>query len=243
MTGRLTRGQYWAVKESLTTSEKELINFYELQWALRNRVPTIEEVAKHLHLSQVTVNYYFKRRLVIKALDERGIPWKQHSQTELTATQVATAITVMNMVDIRPMHEKLDQLGVNPTQYAAWLNDPQFKNLVNNLADQNLSNIRPAAIVEFTKKINQGDWNAIKYWLDTTGELNNSDTPQSEQLIKMIIEIVQKHVKDPDTIVAIALDIKAASQNRTLEITPPLEITGEMVEDQELLEARKKLGV
>ncbi|MFY3741625.1 MAG: hypothetical protein HMLIMOIP_002083 [Candidatus Nitrosomirales archaeon] len=237
-----SRQQYWAIKNALTKSEKDLINYYELQWFLRHNVPTIEQVAKYLKLSQVTVNYYLKRRQVIKALEDRGIPWRQHSQGDLTATQVAAAITVMNMVDERPMSEKLDQLGILPATYYAWLNDPQFKNLVNNLADQNLSNVRPAAVAEFTKKINQGDWNAIKYWLDTTGELQ-SDQPQSEQLIIMIIEIIQRHVKDPTTMVAIAQDLKAATQNRTLEVITPPQITGELVEDQELIAAKKQLGL
>jgi glutathione peroxidase-family protein len=237
--------QYWAIKTALTTSEKKLIDFYELQWMLRHNVPTIEEVAKHLHLSQTTVNYYLQRQPVIKALDQRGIPWRQHTQEELTATQVAAAVTIMNFADVRPNTEKLDQLGINPSQYYAWLNDPQFKNLIDNLADQNLRNIRPAAIGEFTKKINQGDWNAVKFWLETTGELTNNDQPQSEQLLKMIVEIIQKHVKDPEIIIAIAQDIKLASANRTLEVvTTPPQITSSVVEDDvELAEARKKLGV
>lgn len=245
MSGYISKGQYWKIKEGLTKNEKELISFYELQWALRHNVPTIEEVAKHLKLKQVEVNYYLQRRLVIKGLDARGIPWRQHSQSELTATQVATAIMMMNFSDTRSNADKLDELGVNPTQYQAWLSDPQFKNLIDNLADQNLTNIRPSAITEFTKKINGGDWNAIKYFLDTTGEMQQNNQPQSEQLLVMIIEIIQKHVKDADTINAIAQDIQLASANRTLEraVSPP-EITGSVVEyDVELEDAKKKLGI
>lgn len=236
--------QYYAIKNTLTKQEKDLINFYELQWALRTNVPTIEEVAKHLKLSQVTVNYYLQRKPVIKALEQRGIPWKQHTQDELTATQVAVAVTMMNFADIRPNDEKLDQLGVNPTQYAAWMKDPQFKNLIDNLAEQNLNNIKPTAIGELTKKINSGDWNAVKYYLDVTGALVNNDAPQSEQLLKMIVEIIQKHVKDPEIIIAIAQDIKLASANRTLEVvTTPPQITGEVVRDEELEHAKKQLGI
>ncbi len=240
----VSRQQYFAIKNALTASEKKLINFYELQWFLRSRVPTIEEVATHLGLKQVTINYYLQRKLVIKALEDRGIPWKQHSQDELTATQVAAAVTVMNMVDDRPIPDKLDQLGISPSQYYAWLNDPQFKTLVNNLADQNLGNIRPAAIAEFTKKINHGDWNAIKYWLETTGELTSSEQPQSEQLLRMIVEIIQKHVKDPEIIIAIAQDIKLAAANRTLEVvTNHPQIEGSVAEDPELEFAKKQLGI
>jgi hypothetical protein len=249
----VSRGQYWAMKEALTASEKELINFYELQWHLRQHVPTIEEVTTHLkksnsQVTQVSVNYYLQRKNVVKALDKRGIPWRQHTQSELTATQVAAAVTMMNFADTRSNDEKLDQLGINPTTYYSWLNDPQFKNLVDSLADRNLTNIRPTAVGEFTKLINKGDWKAIQYFLDVTGELKGNDVPQSEQLLKMIIEIIQRHVKDPETIVAIAQDIKLASANRTLEIAmqEPPQGQGQLqghIYDPELEDAKKKLGI
>jgi glutathione peroxidase-family protein len=244
--GMASRQQYYAIKASLTKSEKELINFYEIQWFLRKHVPTIEELAIHLKLSQVTVNYYLQRKLVIKALDDRGIPWKQHSQDELTATQVAAAVTMMNFADDRPAAVKLDELGINASQYYAWLNDPQFKNLVDTLTEQNKVNIRPAAIAEFTKKVQSGDWNAVKYFLEVTGEYSNNDAPQSEQMIRMLVEIIQRHVKDPNVMMAIAQDFKLASANRTLEVvTTPREITSEVsvTEDLELDLAKKQLGI
>jgi hypothetical protein len=244
----VSRKQYWAIKNALTKKEHELIDYYEVNWMLRSYVPTVEEVAKKIKQSQVTVNYYLARAPVEKALDDRGIPWRQHTQTELTATQVAVAVTMMNFMDTRSSKDKLDQLGITDTQYYAWLNDPQFKHLIEHLGNQNLANIRPAAIAEFTKKVNQGDWNAIKFWLETTGELKSNDAPQSEQLIRMIVEIVQKHVKDPETIIAIAQDIKLASANRTLEVvTSPPMLTGEIVnvvddvEDPDLERAKKML--
>lgn len=251
----VTKSQYYAIKAGLSYTEKELINFYELQWHLRHRVPTVEEVVQYINekhkkegkdskVSHTSVNYYLQRRAVVKALEQRGIPFRQHTQEDLTPTQVAAAVTVMNMMDTRDINEKLDQLGIAPATYYAWLNDPTFKNLVSNLSDQNLANIRPSAIAEFTKKVNQGDWNAIKYWLDATGELTNTNAPQSETLLKMIVEIIQDEVKDPDTIIRIANRIKMASANRTLEVvTTRPAITGEVVEDVELEQAKKKLGI
>jgi hypothetical protein len=236
--------QFYAIKNTLTKVEKDLINYYELQWHLRHHVPTIEEIAQQLKISQVSVNYYLQRRPVIKGLEDRGIPWRQHTQSELTATQVAAAVTVMNFADTRSNEEKLDQLGINSSQYYAWLNDPQFKNLIDNLSEQNLRNIKPTAVTEFTKLINKGDWQAVKYYLDVTGAVANNDAPQSEVLLRMIIEIIQKHVKDPETIMAIAQDIKLASANRTLEVvTQPQQITSAPVYDPELEDAKKKLGI
>jgi hypothetical protein len=240
----VSRRTYFAIKESLTAKEKQMINYYDTMWHLRHQVPTTEQVANYVGLTHVTVNYYLHRRPVIKALEQRGIPWQQHSQEELTPTQVATAITMSNFADTRSNPEKLDQLGVNPTQYYAWLNDPAFKNMVENLAEQNLKNIKPTAIGELTKKINAGDWNAVKYYLDTTGAIRNNEGPPSEELIKMFVEIIQRHVKDPEVIMAIAADIKLASLNRTLEVvdqTP--QIAGEIVSREEFEAAKKTLGI
>lgn len=242
------RRQYYALKNVLSKTEKDLIAFYELQWFLRHSVPTIEEVTQHLkkdhpQIKQTSVNFYLQHPSVVKALNKRGIPWRQHSQEDLTATQVAAAVTMMNFSDTRSNSEKLDQLGINSATYNAWLNDPQFKNLIDNLADQNLANIRPTAITEFTKKINQGDWNAIRFWLETTGEMQGNNQTQSEQLLIAIIEIIQTHVKDEAVMFAIARDIQKAAGNRTLEAVNPTQITGEVVIDEELEAARRKLGV
>jgi|KBSSwiStaDraftv2_1062776.scaffolds.fasta_scaffold00340_71 hypothetical protein len=244
----VTRKQYYAIKEGLTAAEKDLIGYYELQWFLTNTVPTVEQVYKHLrktrdNLRITSVNYYLTRKPVIKALDDRGIPWRQHSQEELTPQQQAAALTVMNFADERSIAEKLDQLGILPATYYAWLQDPVFNNFVNSLADQNKINIRPTAVAEFTKKVNSGDWNAVKFFLEVTGEFANNTAPQSEVLLRMIVEIIQKHVKDPETIMAIAQDIKLASANRTLEVvTEQPAITGEVVEDPELEHAKRQLG-
>jgi len=239
------RRQYYAIKNALTPKEKELINFYELQWFLRHNVPTIEEVAKHIGQSQVSTNYYLQRRPVIKALEQRGIPFRQHTRENLTATQVGVAVTMMNFADTRSNEEKLDQLGINAAQYQAWMLDPQFKNLIDNLADQNLANIRPVAIGELTKKINAGDWQAVKYYLDTTGALQNNSQPDIEFMLQAIIEIIQEEVKDPDVMMRIAQKMKLATANRTLEVitSPPPAITAEPIYDEELEEAKRKLGV
>lgn len=248
--------QYFAIKNSLSTTERAILSYYELEWFTNHRVPTNQQVVdvvnrkyekegKHHRLKHTALNFYFTRRKFTEALDNRGIPWRQHSQDELTEAQVAAAVTVMNNIGSKTTEETLDLLGIPTATYYAWLKDPVFKNLIDNLADQNLANIRPAAINEFTKKINQGDWNAIKYWMETTGELTDKDRPQSEVLLRMIVEIIQKHVKDPEIIVAIAEDIKLASANRTLEVAmqPSIDSTFTDDDDEDLAIAKKKLGI
>src|SRR5690348_5013644 len=101
MTQTAAQRRYHAIKNTLTPVEKDLIKFYEMQWMLRNRVPTVEEVTKYLrnklpNIRQTTVNYHLMRAPVRAALKNRGIPFEQHTQEELTGQQQAVAISVMN---------------------------------------------------------------------------------------------------------------------------------------------------
>lgn len=228
--------------------QQDIINYYELMWHFNKTIPTIEDVAKRLKVTHIEVNYWLAKSSTQRALTQRGIDWRSHTQTRITPSQQAAALTVMNFADERPIAEKLDELGIEPATYYAWLNKPHFKNFVDQLASNNVQNIRPAAITELTKKINRGNWSALKYYLDATGELRQQDAPQGEVLIKMIVEIIQKHVKDPETIVAIAQDIKLAAANKTLEdatapaIEAPPIVDSVTVDEEKYEEAQKMLG-
>jgi hypothetical protein len=240
----MNRKQYHAIRANLSAPERRLIEYYEVQWLLRGRVPTPEEVvnylkAKYPSTNLISVNYYLQRAKVKQALQDRGIPYEENSRDELSATQIAAAATVMNFADGRSTKEKLHQLGISPSQYYAWLNDPQFKNFVNVLSEQNLNNIGPTAITEFTKLINEGDWKAIRFYLETTGAAKPTNAPSGDNFIQSLIEIIQKHVKDPRIIAAIAKDMELASSNKRNELVVEAEYT---TESPEFIEAQKMIG-
>jgi Helix-turn-helix of insertion element transposase len=236
--------KYAIAHNTLSPAEKELIKIYEIQWMLGNTVPTIEEVyefvrKKYPRTRLTSINYYLNRAPVQAALNKRGIPYLQHTQEDLTATQIAVANVMMNFTDTRSNYDKLDSMGVNLTQYDAWLKDPQFNALIKALADQNLKNVDPVAVTELTKKISGGEWPAIKFYLETTGRLINQNAPQAEVMLMKFVEVIQMHVKDPKIIMAIAKDLKLVAANKTLEAVVPrqITITGEV--DEELEKARR----
>src|SRR4051812_34443915 len=122
--------QYYAIKNSLQATEHIIIDYYEMSWFLRQQIPTASEVVEHVNkkfekekkqhrLTHSALNYYLQRSVFTKALEKRGIPFRQHTQEELTPQQQAVALTVMNFADERSNKEKLDQLGVNEAQYYA----------------------------------------------------------------------------------------------------------------------------
>ncbi len=239
------RKQYWAIRNEITREERKLVDFYELQWHMGKRIPTVTETAKYLEAKVTEVNYWLTRKCVQTALKTRGIPWQQTARDSLSEQQIAAAVTVMNFIDQRSIEDKLDQLGIQPATYYAWQQNPQFKSFLAELANNNLGNIRPTAITELGKKVAEGNMQAIKYYLDASGDLVNNDAPASEILLRMVIEIIQKHVKDPRIITAIAQDISLAAANKTLSdvAPPPRQVTSYVEEDEDLETAKKTLGI
>lgn len=152
-----------------------------------------------------------------QALEYRGLPYQSagvQSSGQLTPTQIAAAHTVLNFADDRPNDQKLSELGVLTTQWYAWLNDPTFQSYVQKLADNNLQNVRPEAMTEFAKLVRKGDFQAIKYYFEVTGEFG-SQTSASEQqitaMLQLVVESVQRHVKDPEVLAAISRDLLNAA--------------------------------
>jgi hypothetical protein len=225
------RRAFYAAKNALGTEERALIKTYETYWMFSRTVPTVDQVTEDLKkkfpkIAKTAVNYYLTRPPVIKALEKRGITFRQHTQEELTDQQLAAALTVSNFADERSNAEKLDELGISSATYFAWLQDPVFQNHVQMLADRSLKHIDPVAKTEFAKKVQSGEWTAVKYYMETTGALVQPQGADTESLIRAIIEIIQTRVKDPETILAIANDIKLAAANRTLAFA----IEGEAVQ-------------
>lgn len=197
------------LRRKLGVKEKNYIAYCEKFYFLNNSgFPSNEQAALALNYSTTEVAYFLKNLKVQEALDIRGLPYHSAgAQGELTPLQVAAAITVVNFADERPVDRKLDELGVTPSQYYAWLDNPQFRDFVNHRADSTLRNVRHEALTEFAKLVRKGDLGAIKYYFELTGQDRNHEVQNLQSLLGFLIEIIQKHVRDPATLAALSKDI------------------------------------
>lgn len=226
------------VNRKLRQKEKNYIRYCELYYFARNsKFPSAEEAAKALGYSVAEINYFLKNAKVRKALEDRGLPWQQSGweADNLTPVQIAAAILVSNFADVRTIEEKLDTLGVSPTQYYAWLNDDRFKAFVNRLADRNLENIRPEAVAAFTRRLREGYFPALKFYFEATGQFKQPDVANLEAFVHRVIEAIQRHVKDPQILAAIASDIMGASPVAVNNVIQQREITAAPVEENKMI--------
>lgn len=142
-------------------------------------------------------------------LDSSGA---QLDASALTPEQIATISVLANIADTRPMNVKLVALGVTPEQLNGWMSDPTFNRSLAARADETLGNIYPEAVNSLNRRVKQGNTTALKFYFELTGRAQTPEQINLRLAMQHLIESVQKHVKDPDVLQAIARDFQAVQQ-------------------------------
>jgi hypothetical protein len=202
-----------SLKAKLTIRDMNFVEFTrQFYMTHHSGLPTIDEAAQALGYPTTELNYMLLNKNVQEAFEIRGIPWQHFNgnRNGLTSTQVAAATVIMNFSDVRPTAEKLDQLGLTPAQWQAWLQNPEFKAYVNNLASDNINNVRPEAVTQYTQHISKGNLKAIQHYFEVTGEFGDQTSVNIQALLQMVVESIQKHVKDPLILASISADLMNA---------------------------------
>ena len=180
-------------------------------------------------LSEVEFREALENPTFKNALINRGLP--RHllyasgvlNGKVLTEQQMTVANVLMDTMDKRARVKKLMELGVSTQQYSSWLKDPVYKAYCLERAESLLQENLPVAHLALIDRVGQGDLGAIKYFNNLIGRFNDSPQSRSQQNIAVnidnrtieedkaqlmqIIEIIQRHVKDPETLEAIGTDI------------------------------------
>lgn len=222
------------VIRKLSVKEKNYISFCEQYYHIHSKLPTNEQAAYQLRYSISEIVVFLSNRRVVEAFDKRGIPWETATAAQaasyLSPIQIATAVTVANFADVRPVAAKIEQLGVNPSQYYAWLKNPTYQSFVNELADQALDNVRPEAIAAFAQLLRDGDVRALKMYFEMTGQFNdnNAQYQNLKLTLQRVVEAVAKHVQDPDILSRISAEVGlvAPVANDVVVSVPVNEIEG-----------------
>jgi Helix-turn-helix of insertion element transposase len=207
-------GRLKPVNHKLSHKEKNYIAYCEKFYFLNKQgFPSPEQAAAALRYHVSEVKTFMLNEQVRNALERRGLPWQnaEAQSGQLTPTQIATAVLMCNFADPRSEDEKLTELGVQPAQYYAWLNDPIYQSYVSNLASRNIDNARPAALTNFAKMVREGkDLKALQYYFEVTGEFQSAQVQNLQSMLQLVVEAVQEYVKDPVILAKIAQRLMSA---------------------------------
>src|SRR5690606_26030620 len=101
-------------------------------------------------------------------------------------------------------------------EYNGWMNDPTFKNAITARADDVLNNVGVDANLGLAKLIQDNDFRAIKFYFEITGKAASPEAINVKQTMQILIEAVQKHVKDPSVLQAIAEEVNTVRAIQSL---------------------------
>lgn len=212
----------WVPK--LSENQVAAINWMEQIWWLEAQAPSAERVAETLGLASSTVKSWFKKDSdFTKVLKGKGII-KTEERAILTASQLMVVNSLLNLSDRRTQREKLEAAHVTPQTYAAWRRDPLFMEYMHKRAENQFSDASDTASQALLRNVEMGDMGAIKFYYEVTGKYNPKlqlDV-NVDSVMNRVVEIIQKHVKDPDTLMAIADDLELLAGG-TVREPPPVQ--------------------
>lgn len=192
-----------------------VMRWLEPFWHNNHRFPTDSEFLNNFKLTKdegtdKVLNFWNKvqnHELFIYACSVRGIKTEAESAI-LDAEQVAAISLITNLVDNRSNNSKLASIGVTVEQYNGWLQEPEFKKQLQQRIDESLDNIYPDAVNALSKTIRAGNVNAIKFYFELSGRVDTPETRNLKLSVQRLIESVQRHVKDPEVLKAIADEMR-----------------------------------
>lgn len=206
---------------SLTDNEVKIVTYIDQRFWETGGLVADELILQDCKVSQNVLKNAWKKAEFRQALIARGVDLTPETSKQLlTPTQVLLANMLMNTHDPRSIREKLELVNVSTQQYQAWLRQPGFSQYLRKRAESAFASTDFQAYQSLSKLVEEGDINGIKLFFEMRGIYNPKMQVEVnvEVVVMKLVEIVAKHVKDPEVLNAIATDLE------TIEMGQPAQL-------------------
>jgi hypothetical protein len=224
---------------AFTPKELEFATFIEQCFLADNELPPYEKVADKLGFaSRKEFDKMWGNPKIRNYLKKVGIDVDRiigGVSDVLTPIQLLTLNTLLDFNDPRPFHRKLQQLGVNSRDFAAWKRDPAFavyyKKRIQGLVDQS----HEVDLALFERAID-GDITAIKFYNELTGRYRPQtagvEVANVKLLVLKLMEVITRKLQDqPELLYEIGLELEAISVMDLGDSTP----VGQVIQGQKVI--------
>lgn len=215
--------------EPLDREELEVIHFIETYWNAEDEFPSLKDLMKQF--PDLDLEESFDKDTFIKALDLRGVIVPpdfdkyrsgQLTKPKMTKAQMAAVVLITDFRDRRSQGSKLKSIGVTTVQWNGWLRNAHFKKYLHDLSSKHFHDSLEVAHSGLLKKVEEGDTNAVKFYLELTGRYGGENTTVENLrlVISRLVESIQKHVREPEVIAAIEADFKLIADGKQPDSSP-----------------------
>lgn len=191
---------------------KRIMPWFEQYYFAKKVYPGAAEIIQRFGFTLEQVNQLNSHKFWLRALDNRGITRPGREPHELSERQIAAITIITNFHDVRNPVAKLASIGVSEEELNGWYQNVFFKAELNARADEILDHVAPDATAALAQAIKRGNFQAIKFYYEITGKAQSPEAVNLKQAMQVLIEAVQKHVKDPAVLEAIASEVQSIRQ-------------------------------
>lgn len=208
------------VAKPLSPKDHSLLTFIEQEYLVHGAVPTLEytleaRVTDAAHYKRCLANVSFRHAMATRGISLRGLGGNPKEDNILTEEQLVAANIMLDLRDNRSQKKKLGDLGITSGKWEGWLRDPAFQSYLRTRAENLLPDSLHESHLALIDRVRSGDINAIKYYNEITGRYvpNGSDKADVNAVLMMVLEVIQRHVKDPVALTGISDDLVAIGRN------------------------------
>lgn len=205
--------------ERMNATEMRALSEIEQYWLKHGKWP------KRISTEGFNLEESLQKESFIRGLFNRGITPPQNLNGNLDDAQLAAIMIVADYNDRRSLTAKLKSIGVSSQTWQGWMQDKNFKEFLHNLTSKNFDAALHVAQEGLLASVERGDVAAIKYWHELTGRAVSPEVQNARVLVSRIVQVIQTHVKDEATLMAIAKDferVMRGEQPSSVIMLPPL---------------------
>lgn len=193
--------------------QKEAVLFIERYHSVAGLFPEDSDIIEYLKINKgfhdvnsVALLNLKENEYFIKSMKARGIPVGNSS---LTARQMAAASLMLNLTDRRSDEKKLRDLGISTEEWTTWMQNKNFAKYMQDRSEALIANNLHEAHMGLMRGVRQGSTSAISLYYKMTGRYDPDQENQVNvrMLIGRILEVIQRHVRDPDTLNRLAVEM------------------------------------
>ena len=138
------------------------------------------------------------------AMEMKGIQQAIISTLPLSEQQILALSVITNITSSASLKTRLERVGVPYYKFQGWLRQPAFASALRKTSEGLLQSAQ--ALVDL--KITEGAVNAkslewIKYFKEVNGSAPKQGPLDTGQLLRVVVDIITKHVHDPEALRAI----------------------------------------
>lgn len=226
-----------AALQPLTSDELDMVAYFEEHWLRYHRLPEHNDIKNRY---PGPVEDLLRNPTFQLSLTNRGIALpsltagEPQLPTGFSREQLAAISRFLDIEDKRQLSTKLKEVGVTTTQWYGWMKSKKFKDFVLNASTEDFEENLHEAQMGLRRAMDRGEVAAIKFYYELTKRYNSNEGAigNLKVVIAQIIETVQRHVTDPETLASISRDFEAILGSGG---TKPVQIIEHQPEIKELL--------